>query len=104
MEGLGDSHQALQGLEAAPQLLPSSGAGKGPVSLDELQQASWSLAHTRVLCARRSPLCHTATDPNYFETAASAVMFIPNHPRYNSSLAQGDVHKGALLNVFDVKG
>ena len=46
VEGLGGSHQVLQGMEATAQQLPGSGAGKGPVSLDELQQASCSLANT----------------------------------------------------------
>lgn len=47
--------------------------------------------------------CCIATDSNYFEAAASAVMFIPNHPHYNSSLTQSDEHRGAFLNVFYVK-
>lgn len=58
------------------------GAGKRPAALNELQQTSCSLTNTWFLCAQRSPLCHAATDPNYFETAASDVMFIPNHPHY----------------------
>lgn len=91
-------------MDAAPQQLPSSALEKSPTSLDELQQAGYSLANTRVLCASpHSPLCCAATKPNYFERAASAAMFVPNHPHYDSSLAQGDVDKGALLDVFYIK-
>lgn len=92
----GGSHHMLQGMEAAPQAVW--------VSLSEPQQAGCSLPNSRVLCAHHHcPLCCVATDPNSFETATSAVVFIPNRPRYNSSLAQRHAHKGALLNEFYVK-
>lgn len=75
--------------------LPQLNCNKPPVPL---QIHCLCLPHTR-----HCILCCIATDPNYFEAAASAVMFIPNHPHYNGSLTQGDVRRSALLNVFYVK-
>lgn len=85
-------------MEAIPQQ-PSSGTGNGPTPLDELQQTSFSLLNTWVLCAHHRPLGCAATGPNYFDAEASTLMFIPNHPYSNSSLVQGDGHKRALLNL-----
>lgn len=92
----GGSHQVLQGMEAITQQ-PSSGTGHSPASLDELQQASFSLLYTWVLCACHHPLSHAASGPNYFDAETSALRFIPNNPYSNNSLVPGEGHKRALL-------
>lgn len=93
----------VPGDKGFPQQLPSSSAGKRPAPRGELQQASCSLQVHQASVRSLSPLLCSHWPKLFWDSSVCCYVY-----SYSPSLEQlfstGDVHKGALLNVFYVKG